>query len=152
MKSLTLAIIVVVAGIACSKVVLAQGIGEYGRVVGGAAGNAKGIGKPGSSVKGLPDLPVSRAGSKGMSAFTGLPSVLTVSAATAPIYSRSEDWSDKVGEVSQGEKVTPLVQSTGATSIWYMVKTQSGATGWIRAADVAIEQKNSTDGLQAPNK
>ena len=143
MKLVFPVLIIALAVTVFSKPLLAQGIGEYGRVLGEAGRNNKGIGKTAPPTKGLPDSGKPNGGNMGAGGATGLPAVLTVSVTSAVIYSRSEDWSDKIAEVSLGERVTPLVQSTGPKNVWYMVKTSSGATGWINASDVSIDDKKT---------
>jgi len=123
-----------------SQAVFAQGIGEYGKLLGG-------LGQKNSSVvpKGAPLGKEVRGSVKQRSPDSGnlernpMPAALTVESNEAALYARSEDWADKVMQLSRGEKLIPMVQATGASIIWYMVKTQTGAIGWVKASDTSSD-------------
>ena len=135
-------VIVTLSVIACSKSAFAQAMGEYGRLLGDSGVIGKSIEK-GPSGKSLPESSRPKGSNPPPRAGNTLPPFLTVSVNNAVIYARSEDWSDKVGEVPLGEKVKPLLQSNGPNAVWYMVKTESGTTGWINAADVTSYQQKT---------
>ena len=125
----------VTAFTACLAPSFAQGIGEYGRVLGGIGTKAGGPGKSMGSERIRPESgkPESRVGEVPAGK---LPSVLIVAVSNAWIYSRSEDWSDKISDIAMGERVVPMLESGGSNPIWYMIKTQSGVMGWMKASDV----------------
>src|SRR5215471_14206477 len=116
-----------------SQIVAAQGFGEYGRLLGGMGQ------KGGSSV---PKGATSGTEVRGSSSDSGvpgknpMPSAFVVESNEAALYARSEEWADKITQLSRGEKLVPMVQATGAKALWYMVKTQTGAIGWVKSSDV----------------
>ncbi|HXV79950.1 MAG TPA: SH3 domain-containing protein [Candidatus Binatia bacterium] len=59
------------------------------------------------------------------------------------LYSRQELDSDKIATLQKGAVLTPLAEAIGQQT-WYMVKTQDGLFGWVRATDVS-----GTDELRA---
>jgi hypothetical protein len=120
-----------------SQIVAAQGFGEYGRLLGGMGQ------KGGSSVpKGATSGTEVRGSVKQRSSDSGvpeknpMPSAFVVESNEAALYARSEEWADKITQLSRGEKLVPMVQATGAKALWYMVKTQTGAIGWVKSSDV----------------
>ena len=120
-----------------SQAVFAQGIGEYGRLLGGVGQKNSTVvpkgGAPGREAGASPKSQTPRVGDVG---GNSMPSVLTVESEEAVLYARSEEWADKVMELSRGEKLIPMVHTAGANTLWYMVKTQTGAIGWVKASDV----------------
>jgi hypothetical protein len=118
-----------------SDIAFAQGIGEYGRVVGGVTQGSRGVGSRTSGVgvkkgKGVVE------GVGGVESGSALPGHLVVSAKGATLYPRQDDETDQIEKLSQGELLVPIMHSTGAPSDWYLVKTQKGTVGWIKSADV----------------
>lgn len=111
-----------------------QGMGEYGRTLGGVGSRA-----------GTPVSPAPTLGGKTIKSSRGmvegkvlrLPSQLAVSSNEATLYSRSEDWSDKVAQLSQGQKLSPIAQTSSAGVTWFMVKAEGGIIGWIKSSDVS---------------
>ena len=65
-------------------------------------------------------------------------SQLVVAADEAGLYPRQDDESEKIGALSRGELLVPILQSKGGNE-WFMVKAPSGKVGWIKAADVREE-------------
>lgn len=117
-----------------SQITLAQGIGEYGRVLGGAKQGRAGVG---------PKTP--QVGTqKGKGVFHGVgelkgrpfPTQLVVVAKAAALYPRQDDETEQIEKLVQGEILVPMAQSTTASNEWYMVKTRLGTIGWIKASDV----------------
>jgi len=114
----------------------AQGFGEYGRLLGG-------LGQKNSSVpRSITPAPENH-GSVDRSTLDSstvknntLPATLIVESNEAPLYARSEDWSDKMMQLPRGAKLVPMVQATAANALWYMVKTPTGAVGWVKSSDV----------------
>ena len=114
--------------------VFAQAFGDYGRTLGGiphggitAPRAPGGVNQGGTGSGGIGD-----AGGR------GLPSRLVVAVQTAGLYPRQDDEADKMDQLSQGEMLVPMGQSSGGND-WFMVKTQKGIVGWVKAADVRAE-------------
>src|SRR5215467_8039086 len=126
----------VVSILLVTQTVGAQGFGEYGRLLGGLGQKNSNIQKgvaPGVENRGSSDRsPLDSNTFKNDS----LPTALIVESNEAPLYARSEDWSDKMMQLPRGAKLVPMVQATAANALWYMVKTQTGAVGWVKSSDV----------------
>jgi hypothetical protein len=116
--------------------IFAQAIGEYGRVVGGLrpqqdsatpkahnGGSLKPNGK--GSIGGVGDL--------GVQSIKGQ---LFVASNKALLYSRQDDETERVAELSLGDPLTALIRATGGNLDWYMVRTATGIVGWIKSTDV----------------
>ena len=65
---------------------------------------------------------------------SSLPAVLTVT-----LYAGHDEFANKIAQLSQGESLVPVIQTDGGKILWYMVKTQTGTTGWVKASDVRQE-------------
>lgn len=126
-------------GFLSPQIVFGQAFGEYGRAVGGV-GQRQGNISPGAPQVSGPSG-TGKGGGQGVGDLGGraVPSQLVVAAKQAPLYSRQDDESEKIGQLSQGETLVPMVQSTNGNTGWYMVKTQTGTIGWIKASDVREE-------------
>ena len=113
----------------------AQAFGEYGR---GVAGIPQGVGPRAGGT--LPQGG-SGSGSGGVGEVTGksLPVLLVVAVKDAGLYPKQDDESEKLAELTVGEALVPMVQSSGGND-WYMVRTQKGAIGWVKSADVRAEK------------
>jgi hypothetical protein len=114
--------------------VFAQAFGDYGRTLGGIPHG--GITAP--RAPGSVNQSGGSSGSVGEVGGRGLPSRLVVAAKTAGLYPRQDDEAEKMDQLSQGEMLVPMVQSSGGND-WFMVKTQRGIVGWVKAADVRAE-------------
>lgn len=118
--------------ISIPKAVFAQAFGEYGRAVGSVprrpaaspAAPGAGVSRGVESVGGAGDLISQR-----------LPTRLVVVSKEAGLFSRQDDEMGRITQLVAGEKLVPLVQSEG-TNPWYMVKTEKGIVGWVKAGDV----------------
>jgi hypothetical protein len=62
--------------------------------------------------------------------------VVTVEA--AGLYPRQDEEAEKLALLSQGEMLVPMVKSSGGND-WFMVKTQKGVIGWVKATEVKEE-------------
>ena len=118
-------------------VAFAQGIGEYGRAVGGVAarkGNTAPVG--GKSL--APPAKNPKSIEQGVSGVEtrAMPALVTVRSTGVSLYARSDELADKITPLVMGEKLTPLLEAVGVDALWYMVKTDAGMTGWIKSADV----------------
>ena len=118
-----------------SDVSFAQGIGEYGRVVGGVSQGSRGVG-PRTSGVGVQKGKGVVQGVGGVENGIALPGHLVVSAKAAPLYPRQDEETDQIDKLSHGELLVPMMHSTGAVTDWYLVKTQKGIVGWIKSTDV----------------
>ena len=117
------------------QVVFAQGIGEYGRTVGGVGQRQGSVSHKASRAPSQNSKGNAVIESIGESGGRPVPSTLFVASRQAALYPRQDDESEKVAELSPGETLIPMGQSNGGSE-WYMVKTQTGLVGWIKSADV----------------
>lgn len=62
-------------------------------------------------------------------------STLTVGEAGVFLYARQDEHSERIARLEKGEELTPLAHAVGTVS-WYMVRTQKGTIGWVKASDV----------------
>jgi hypothetical protein len=109
----------------------AQSTIEYGKQAGGLkrpAGKAspKTRGKAGKADQGGGTEPAE---------FIPLPGSLFVKAEQAILRARQDENSEAVGKMEKGENLVPMAQSAGFEK-WYMVRSQKGLVGWIKASDV----------------
>jgi hypothetical protein len=116
-----------------SQVAFAQAIGEYGRTVGGARqrqGSASPkASRPSQNAKGK--TVVQGVGDTGRL----IPSGLVVVSRQIGLYPRQDDTAEKITELSEGDRLMPMIESKGGSD-WYMVKTQQGVIGWVKAVEV----------------
>ena len=66
--------------------------------------------------------------------------LLTVREAGVVLYSRQDEYADKIATLQKGETLTPLAEAVGKET-WYLVQTKQGLSGWVRATDVAVSEK-----------
>jgi hypothetical protein len=136
MKQLIVTVSVAAVLILSARLVFAQAFGEYGRTLGGIP---HGQGITGSRAPGGVTQGGTVSGVGGDLRGRGLPARLVVASSDAGLYPRQDDESEKIVQLAQGETVTPMVQSAGGSE-WYMVKTQKGLVGWVKATDVREEK------------
>ena len=138
MKKKLFIILVVVSQLIYLRLLMAQGIGEYGRVLGGVPRGSGGVSRH------TPGLGIQQGGGgvPGVGDVGGypLPARLVVAAKVAPLYSRQDDETHQIEKLSQGDLLVPMMQSTGGGTEWYMVKTQKGVIGWIKSSDVKEQE------------
>ena len=65
-----------------------------------------------------------------------LPSILRAKADGISVRGYQDTQSEIVGKLGRGEELAPLGKVSGAGEFWYMIKTKSGAVGWVRGEDV----------------
>jgi thiol-disulfide isomerase/thioredoxin len=75
-------------------------------------------------------------GSMGLEPAVPLPNMLRAKAAGILVRSQQDAQSEAVGKLEGGEELVPLGKVSGAGEFWYMVKTKTGAMGWVRGAEV----------------
>ena len=119
-----------------ASLAFAQAFGEYGRAVGSIP---HGQGITGSRSPGNITQGGVGAGGVGDVGGRALPTRLVVFTKDAGLYPRQDDEAEKIGQLAQGETVTPMVQSAGGSE-WYMVKTQKGLVGWVKSSDLREER------------
>jgi hypothetical protein len=136
MKTLSLFIVGVTLVLAMSGRVFAQGFGEYGRTLGGIP---HGQGITGPRAPGGVNQGVSGNSGVGDIGGKGLASRLVVASKSAGLYPRQDDEAELLDRLTEGETLVPMVQSTGGND-WFMVRTQKGAIGWVKSADVREEK------------
>jgi thiol-disulfide isomerase/thioredoxin len=76
------------------------------------------------------------AGSMDFEPAKPLPSSLRAKAGDISLRGQHDTQAEIVGKVGRGEELVPLGKVSGAGEFWYMVKTESGAVGWVRGGDV----------------
>jgi thiol-disulfide isomerase/thioredoxin len=52
------------------------------------------------------------------------------------VHGQQDAQSEIIGKLDRGDDLIPLGTVSGAGEFWYMVKTKSGAVGWVRGAEV----------------
>lgn len=75
-------------------------------------------------------------GSMDLEPATPLPNMLRVRADGVVVRGHQDTLSEVMGKLARGEELVPLGKVSGAGEFWYMVKTKSGAIGWVRGGDV----------------
>jgi hypothetical protein len=65
---------------------------------------------------------------------------LSVRNAGTPLYARQDRESEPISQLQRGEALTPMAESV-ADEVWYMVRTQRGQIGWVRAVDVSVSSE-----------
>ena len=65
-----------------------------------------------------------------------LPSALRAKGGALIVRSRQDPFSEAVAKLPAQDEVVPLGKVSGAGESWYMVRTQSGAIGWVRGTEV----------------
>ena len=70
-----------------------------------------------------------------------LPSSLRAKSDGVALRGQQDALSEIVGKLARGEEVTSLGKVSGAGEFWYMVKTKSGAVGWVKGGDVEANQQ-----------
>jgi thiol-disulfide isomerase/thioredoxin len=78
----------------------------------------------------------SMAGNMDLEPAMPMPNVLRAKAAGILVRSQQDAHSEAIGKLDSGEELVPLGKVSGAGEFWYMVKTKSGAMGWVRGGDV----------------
>ncbi len=133
MKHRLLMILFAVSYLGSASWVFAQAFGDYGRILGGVPNTLPGPRAPGGVTQGG-----SVSGGVGEAGGTRFPTRLVVAAKSTGLYPRQDDEAEKIDQLSQGESLVPMVQSSGGND-WFMVKTQRGVIGWVKSADVKEE-------------
>jgi|SRR5690242_1438064 len=133
-KSISIVLPSVILGL-FPAAVLSQGFFEYGRAVGSVP---HGQGITGGKVSGGAQQGRGTVGGVGDIGGRALPTRLVVSAKTTGLYPRQDEETEKIEQLSQGDALSPMVQSAGSNS-WYMVKTSKGLVGWVKGTDVREE-------------
>ncbi|MGH7855190.1 MAG: redoxin domain-containing protein [Candidatus Binatia bacterium] len=75
-------------------------------------------------------------GSMDLEPATPLPGRLRARADGVVVRGQQDTVSEVMGKLARGEELIPLGKASGAGEFWYMVKTKSGAIGWVRGGDV----------------
>jgi len=114
----------------------AQAFGEYGRAVGGIP---QGQGVAGPKAAGSAPHSGSGAGGVSVASRKAFPVRLVVAAKEAGLYPKQDDETKQVAQLTEGETLIPMVQSSGGND-WYMVRTKQGMIGWVKSADVREEK------------
>lgn len=75
-------------------------------------------------------------GSMDLEPATPLPKGIRVKGNGTLVHGQQDTQSEVVGKLDRGDDVIPLGKVSGAGEFWYMVKTKSGAVGWVRGVEV----------------
>jgi thiol-disulfide isomerase/thioredoxin len=75
-------------------------------------------------------------GSMSLEPVKPLPAALRAKTDDAVIRAQQDTSAEAIGKIGRGEDLIPLGKVSGAGELWYMVKTKSGAVGWISGGDV----------------
>lgn len=75
-------------------------------------------------------------GSMNLEPAKRLPSSLRANADGVFVRGQQDAQSEIIGKLGRGEELIPLGKVLGAGEFWYLVKTKSGAVGWVRGGDV----------------
>ena len=75
-------------------------------------------------------------GSLELEPITPMPSALRAKGGALLVRSQQDPFSEAVAKLPPNEEVTPIGKASGAGEFWYMVRTKSGAIGWVRGAEV----------------
>lgn len=70
-----------------------------------------------------------------------LPVVLRAKFPESLVHAQQDVRSEIVTKLAQGDELSPLGKASGAGEVWYMIKTKTGAMGWIRRVDVEEAKK-----------
>ena len=76
------------------------------------------------------------AGSMDLEAAIPLPRGLRAKATGTLVRSQQDPDSDIVAKLERGEEMALLAEVSGSGESWYMVRTKSGAVGWVRGTEV----------------
>lgn len=115
---------------------LAQGFTEYSRGLQGVVRNRGGVSRNGLGRSNIDGRGTGYGGVLGDDSQP-VPSTLTVASKEASLYARQDAESDTVVLLSRGDRLVPMAQTVGGSSVWYMVRTEKGAVGWIKSSDVS---------------
>ena len=65
-----------------------------------------------------------------------LPKILRAKENGTLVHAQQNPHSEVIGRLAFGEEATPLGKVSGAGEFWYLVRTNSGAVGWVRGTEV----------------
>ena len=65
---------------------------------------------------------------------------LTARATGVGLFARQDAETDRIATLEEGELLIPLAEAIG-TQTWYMVRTQKGLVGWVRATDINTDHQ-----------
>jgi peroxiredoxin len=71
-----------------------------------------------------------------------LPGGLRVKTPGSSVHLQQDAQSELIAKLARGEDLILLGKASGAGEVWYMIKTKSGAVGWIKANDVEEATKS----------
>jgi thiol-disulfide isomerase/thioredoxin len=65
-----------------------------------------------------------------------LPATLRVKSAGGSLHGQQDAQSEVIAQLGSGEDVALLGKASGTAGVWYMIKSKTGAVGWIKANDL----------------
>ena len=126
-----------------------QAFVEYGKSLGGVKAPSKGPSKGGTQA-------MRKGGSTGSHAsapapVVTFPAAVSVKEEDAYLYAQQDEYSARVEKTQKGAVLTPVGQATTNGEKWFMVRSESGTTGWIKAVAVneIAQGQEKKDGEQA---
>lgn len=137
MKQILGPILAAAVSVSSASGVLAQAFGEYGRAV-GSVPHGRGItgsGPSGRSGSGQGNI----YGGVGDLGGRSIPARLIVVRKDAGLFPRQDEESQKIAQLTEGEKLVPMLQTEGGGQ-WFMVKTEKGLVGWVKSNDVRSDK------------
>ena len=75
-------------------------------------------------------------GSMALEPPTPMPRRLRARGYAVIVRSQQDPFSQAIAELADNEEVVPFGKASGAGEFWYMVRTRSGALGWVRVAEL----------------
>jgi thiol-disulfide isomerase/thioredoxin len=75
-------------------------------------------------------------GSMDLEPVTSLPKTLRAKGNGVLVHGQQDAQSEIIGKLDRGDDLIPLGKVSGAGELWYMVKTKSGAVGWVRGVEM----------------
>jgi hypothetical protein len=129
-----------------------QAFVEYGKGLGGVKAPTGGISKGRSQG-------VHRGGATGQEGsapapVVTFPAALSIKDEDTYLYAQQDEYSARVEKAQKGATLTPVGQASTNGEKWYMVRSQQGTIGWVKAVAVneipkAEEKKNAEEAQQA---
>jgi thiol-disulfide isomerase/thioredoxin len=71
-----------------------------------------------------------------MGPVEALPATLRVKPAGGSLHGQQDAQAEVVAQLGGGEDVALLGKASGTAGVWYMIKSKTGAMGWIKANDL----------------
>jgi hypothetical protein len=84
------------------------------------------------------------------------PAALSVKDEETYLYAQQDEYAPRVEQAQKGATLTPVGQATTNGEKWYLVRSEQGTMGWVKAAAVnaipKTEEKNNGEQAQQAQK